>query len=538
MKNKFGVALKFMAITLVFFGGLAVLYLTTSHKDHNVSPLTIGNEQSVGSPPDAEYSDLEQPSIRKTNSRLSTVKCWFDIPKDKLVQCFHWMLEEIDQDAHLAVVVIRDQSSQHFPDPIVYLSGGPGSSTYLEPDNISSWFLWQELTGAGRDLVLVDQRGTGYSRPRFDCDGYEKYVREISGQRLSMPTEFRYLYESIEQCIATLDAKGLQTAMLSTEQSANDMQGILLALQYEQWNLVGGSYGTRLALEWLRHNPRNIRSAILDSVYPHGKGSIAEWPESIANSFKRLWTICDINLWCDEQPKELQQRLNTTLNYLERSPQRVSLSLWQGGWPVQAVIDNQRFVSVVYQSLYDSTLHETIVSALHEIPQGNTAALRRLAENALNSELAPEFTPLVYFAIECKETPQTTEEEYRAVVEKYPQWRWITEDGLDYDICPLFGNEKTGELSLLQYEEIYRAIDTPILLLSGGLDPVTPSQWADELGQLLPNAAHWHYPSIGHGVINSSGCVHQSIKIFLSEPLRIVNSEYDSSGEQLPAPCL
>ncbi len=147
--------------------------------------------------------------------------------------------------------------------------------------------------------------------------------------------------------------------------------------------------------------------------------------------------------------------------------------------------------------------------------------MQKLAENSVNGELAPEFNPLVYLAVDCAESANVSRDEFEKVRDRYPKWSAFTEHAWQYDMCrPI---PRRADLKAFK-----TAVETevPMLVLSGGFDPVTPAIWARELAARLPNSQHWHLDDVGHGVVASSACVHQAFREFLDEPF-----------EKHPMPC-
>lgn len=454
-------------------------------------------------------------------SGLSPVECWFAVPDDLDVECAEMRTDPARGAFTLPVVVIRDHSPDHRDDPLVYLSGGPGNSSFLESRNVENWFYWADIANTSRDLVLVDQRGTGRSKPQFHCHAYEQFVRDTLRENMSLRQEHDAGLAVVQQCIGLMRAGGHSLSDYSTTHSARDMNEVMHALDYEEWNVMGGSYGTRLALDWLRLPENGIRAVVLDSVYPVDKGSLAEWPPLLDASFEYLWQACSAGKLCDEASGDLEERFWQAMAVLKDKPITLSIPLLEGGWPVKTVLNDHRFLSMIYTALYDDTLHRYIVQAIDEAIEGGDKALQKLAENSVNGELATEFNPLVYLAVDCSESATINRDEFEEVRQDYPKWSAYTEHAWQYDMC----GPVPRRADLKAFKQAVET-DLPTLILSGGFDPVTPAIWAQELAARLPNSQHWHLDDVGHGVVASSACVHQAFREFLDEPF----AEY-------PMPC-
>lgn len=516
-------------------------------------------------------STLAIPAFAKTSEsteikskQFLPIDCWFDLPGDLpshlSVECGQWHTKSDSTNSSatnfkLKMVILRDHSQDHQQDPLFYLSGGPGSSTYLEPENVDSWFYWFEIAKLSRDIILVDQRGTGLSRPKFECDNYLNFLRSSLRNDQPIEDDYQQAFETIKSCLQKAKRKGYQESEYSTSHSAKDMNAIAQTLGYKQWNIMGGSYGTRLGLEWMRQNPQQIRSAVLDSVYPLNKGLLEEWPETTHNALNYFWQRCAKTETCREHfdyqsfvsksasvntSKNTSQsasqsgsRNSSQLEYseeqianalelafwsavdiLSENPQTVTVPLWYGDWPLKTVINGNRFISLMYQALYDDALQDDIVKLIQSVNANtHTETLKKLAENAINSELAKEFNVLTYFAVDCREMPAPIKKDFDQQLDRYNQLQHYAEFAFQYDPCQLF--EKREDLKAFRQPV---KSNIPTLILSGGYDPVTPTAWAEEVSQRLSNAVLWFMPDVGHGVVNSNVCVHQSLRRFLDKP--------------------
>lgn len=453
-----------------------------------------------------------EPAVIQTPERFAgyqVAECWFQMPDALQIQCGHLYTGHSRGGFVLPVVVIRDSSAERRPDPLVYLTGGPGSSSFLEPRNIDHWFYWLETANLSRDLVLVDQRGTGLSEPSFRCHGYEAGLRRVLDRNLSLREEQEAVFGVVEECLALMPTEW-SLEQFSTSHSAADMSAVMEALGYERWNVMGTSYGTRLALEWLRQDGERIRALILDSVYPLEKGSLVEWPPLLHRSFETFWNHCRYQGWCagDEQAAFWR-----ALEQLRIEPRALTVPLHGGGWPVRVVLNEHRFMGALYAALYDDTLHQHIPKAINEVLNAGEESLKKLVSSTVNSQLAMEFNPMVYLAVDCAESAAPSREEYESVRANYPGWSAFTQHAWDHDLCRLVPRRA----DLAEFKQAVQST-VPTLILSGGLDPVTPDSWARDLTTVMPNAQQWHMPDVGHGVAASRACIHQSLGGFLDAP--------------------
>ena len=176
----------------------------------------------------------------------------------------------------LAVAVLRSTGADPAPDPLVFLSGGPGGrSVEGTPGRTRSAF-WSRLRER-RDLIFFDQRGTGLSEPRF-CPELDTAVAVAPYRNLTASELEAEWVATARTCRAEMEAAGVDLTAYTSAASARDLDDLRRALGYASWNLLGVSYGTRLALEALREAPAGIRAVILDSVLPPDAPSVFAVP--------------------------------------------------------------------------------------------------------------------------------------------------------------------------------------------------------------------------------------------------------------------
>src|SRR5579875_1167046 len=170
----------------------------------------------------------------------------------------------------LAVAIFKSPRPHPKPDPFVFLQGGPGGS--IVSDLGSTVTKKNRVTDypADRDLVLLDQRGTGLSQPSLACKETTALDYRTLDQNLSLQRQVTLEVQATQQCRNRLAAAGIDLNAYTTVADAADVADLRVALGYPSLNLYAVSYGTRLALTVMRTHPQGIRSVVLDSVEPPG----------------------------------------------------------------------------------------------------------------------------------------------------------------------------------------------------------------------------------------------------------------------------
>ena len=203
--------------------------------------------------------------------------CPFELPpghvEGEAVECGYLIVPEDradpdSRDIRLAVAIFRHPDGAPEPDPIIYLEGGPGGSPLeIRASNFDAYF--GPLFAANRDIILFDQRGVGFSEPTLDCPAFTELYMDlldsnVDGEQLTAQEILDRKVEAFMACAEDLSMVADLSAY-NTVANAADVNDLRLALGYDQVNLYGSSYGTRLALGVMRDFPEGLRSVVLDA---------------------------------------------------------------------------------------------------------------------------------------------------------------------------------------------------------------------------------------------------------------------------------
>ena len=207
----------------------------------------------------------------------------------------------------LAVAIFKAPQAPTRP-PLLFLGGGPGSFVLDDFGPRVSGSLARDLT-AGRDFVMFDQRGVGFSEPALDCPELQdlKY-RAIE----SHPTRAQEDDDEVEAAFACRDrllGSGIELAAYNTAASAADVNDIRRALGYGQIDVWGLSYGTRLALAVERDFPEIVHSLVLDSALPPSVNQLVDRAANAERAFRVLFDGCAADVACASAYPDLETRV-------------------------------------------------------------------------------------------------------------------------------------------------------------------------------------------------------------------------------------
>ncbi len=416
----------------------------------------------------------------------------------------------------LAVAIFKSPAPHPAPDPFVFLQGGPGGSVI---EDFGSAITAQNRGvdyPANRDLILLDQRGTGLSRPSLACRETTALDYRTLDQRLSPQRQTTLQVEAASQCYSRLVASGVDPNAYTTLADAADVADLRVALGYPALNLYGVSYGTRLALTIMRTHPRGIRSVILDSVEPPGVNAITSPLSSATRVFDVLFNGCAVDPSCNAAFPRLRQTFYRVVGRLNAAPVTIRTKD-PTGKTYTVLLTGDRMIDLLFAALYATPLIPALPVMIALADRGNfgiPAAIYgplQLTDASLNQG--------VYYSVECGEdAPFATAQQV------------IADAGaLNPVLRPDFLRGQLDELRACrvwrvravpaaQLQPVASAI--PTLLLSGQYDPITPPANSLRAARTLPRGYRFVFPGTGHGVNQTASCPDHIVAAFEDHPAR------------------
>ena len=490
--------------------GVLILILVTGFTLYACSERVSQNSSSHAPP----ITPLDS---RDTEFRLRSQPCNYSSFSSNRVECFQAVLQSRTESFRFPVTRIR---SAHVDDlesreAVILVPGGPGQGGMTSEDWVLDWHQWMVNNDSGNDLILYDPRGVLGGDTFWLCDAYEARVKELLKQHVTMAQEVDILQPILHACLLEYDQSLRNTAFpeagllsFSTKHNAADLQRLMRAFDYDGYHLWGTSYGTRVALT-AAFDPL-VKTLLLDSPYPFHRGGIADWPrvltESLAIHQRRFveFTEQDETNNAALSYIEQLQRLNKSL---EKNPQTWSLENWNTNERIDFTLNPDRLLSLQFDVLYDEALVGMYYTALKSLPE-RSDEMTIVMELFITNALDPAFSSMVYIATECNDNGLGEQADYFDAAKDFPLELVDWQKMYDTDLChlPLFQNR--NHVQDLDYA------DKPTLIFSGGLDPVTPRLWAQELQADLINAKLIEIDYAGHSVLSSEYCSWSDIAVF------------------------
>jgi pimeloyl-ACP methyl ester carboxylesterase len=370
-----------------------------------------------------------------------------------------------------------------------------------------------------RDLVLIDQRGTGHSRPLLTCPEINDVGDLVIEQNLSNVQKVVAEADALTRCAERLRSEGVNLAAYTSAASAADLHDLRVALGYGQWNIFGISYGTRLALTTMRDYPADIRSVVLDSVYPLQTNLYTALPPTIDRSFRTIFANCAARPSCRDAYPDLEHVFYQLVADLNANPVTLQVTHPRTGAAVETSIDGHDLIDILFRTTYRTAELPGLPRFIYDTRNGNYATLARLESDRLRRMFGSEFSQGMYFAVQCsEEIPFAALDDVQAAAAPYPRLGDFFAGVMEftehvYALCDAFG---IGAPDPRENEPVQSSI--PTLLLAGEYDPITPADWAPLAAETLSTSYTYTFPGTGHAVISRGACPVGMIRAFLSNP--------------------
>lgn len=455
-------------------------------------------------------SSFKTQAVQSRKVELIACPASINIPNGEKVECGYLLVPENRErfdsrkiKVFFARVAAYTQSGDE-NQPLVYLAGGPGEagSKYIVPRMEQFFALRRD-----RDLIVIDQRGTGFSQPRLDCNLKVKTTK---------------LPSTLEKCLADYQQQGIDLTGYNTTQSARDLQELRRALNIDRWNLIGTSYGTRLAQETMRVDLQGIRSVVLNSTLPTSNSffslSLAADQKQI---FEQMLNDCAADRKCASAFPDLQEVFLSIQRQMSGKVLKLTLKSISGKKTVTISFDE--FVALVERQLSSTkTISQVplLIWNMAESIQGkannNILAnyLESDSQSLLNHKNHPKADGL-HISVICHEDWSSIKdlsklERQMAAYEPFFRSRRLE---LYKIACPMWN---VGRVAPAFEEKVVS--DIPTLLLIGNYDLKTAPEWSDEVAAGLTNSQVISFPGTGHDVIDSSLCGRALTADFIAEP--------------------
>jgi pimeloyl-ACP methyl ester carboxylesterase len=452
--------------------------------------------------------------------RFEKADCWFKKPIGRDVEC-GWLIVPEDhakpdgRTIKLAVARFKSDADKPEPDPIVYLEGGPGGAPLKSYPPQFDVYLGP--LAAKRDVILFDQRGTGYSEPLLNCPELKDLALATLDQDLSQTQSQKMSIEASLKCHDRLIKEGVNLAAYNTAQNAADIEALRKAMGYDKINLYGTSYGTRLALTALRDQAGGIRSAVIDSVVPLQVDLFAQVPPNGVQALEKVFEACRSDATCNANYPDLQKVLLDAKAKLDKVPAKLDITL-KSGEKKEALLNGDGLIGALFEGLYITSLIPTFPRMIYDVRDGKYDLVGGII--AAQVSQFDDISQGMYYSVHCQEeVPFTDAQQIDTYVKQHPEFEALA-DKSTLQLCQSWGVPAAGAV-----ENQAVSSDIPTLVLSGEFDPITPPTYGQQAAKTLSNSFTFEVPRAGHGSSVTEDCPRSLVVAFLDNPTQKPNGD-------------
>lgn len=431
--------------------------------------------------------DLAQP-----NSGLSTAAWCADFP-----------VPENRADPHsrtikLKLAVLRSSAQVASKDMLAFLVGGPGQAATDSASQIAA--MLQPLL-AHRDVLLLDQRGTGGSNG-LTC----KDSADTAGSDDDSTFNAGKMRNAAAECLKQLSDRA-DPRYYTTTIATQDLEDVRKAIGSPQFDLLGVSYGTRMAQQYLMRYPEAVRSMVLDSTVPNSLALGEDFARNLDDALKAQFARCTAEPACKKQFGDPDQTLYQLRDALRANPHEVSFRDPRSYRTVKRVLNENSLASVVRMFAYTPATAALLPLSIDAAAHGDVGPLLGQAK-ILSADLAELMGSGMQYSVICSEDAD--------LLAPRPQ-----------DADTILGTHMIDALGAVcsvwpkgtRPADFHQPLktDKPVLLLAGQYDPVTPPRYAEEVAKGLPNARVLVFKGQAHSVM-AVGCAPQLVQHFIEKP--------------------
>jgi len=402
---------------------------------------------------------------------------------------------------HIAWVP-ADEDGTTEPDPVFMLAGGPGQAATESYPQVAPAF--RDVLKK-RNVILVDQRGTGESNPLMceDEQDQAKAEEDIAGAPPADKADTARQFAA--QCRDTL-SKTADLRFYTTTDAVRDLEAVRRAIGAQAINLVGISYGTRVAQQYAMRHPATTRTIVLDSVAPNTLILGNDFARNLEQALDLQFGRCGKVPACAKALGDPRSRLDALMTQLRSDPPLVRYRDASTNQMQQARLLPEHVAGLMRMYAYAPLASSLLPLQLKEASEGRYDGLMAMAK-MLDRTMAGQMMFGMQLSVICSEDAYGLED--------HPD-----------DAATLLGNQFADYLGAqcqvwpkgAMPADFHAPLRTrvPALLMSGEFDPVTPPRYGEEVARTLPNARHLVVRGQGHNVIGT-GCMPKLFAQFIDK---------------------
>lgn len=440
---------------------------------------------------------------KRVDEGLPTLSAYcqdFDVPED-------WSAPS-GRHITLKVAVLRAGSDKPGADLVTFLDGGPGGAATEDYAAVEGGV---DPLRSAHHILLIDQRGTGNSHP-LHCE--DDSHPQAAGQILAAKDDPAAALQAVRTCLAQL-APHTAPQFYTTTDAAQDLEAVRQALGSPKLDVIGLSYGTRLAQQYAGRYPDAVRTLVLDGPVPNRLVLLSEHARNLENALRAQFARCREDPLCQKTYGDPYATLYRVRDSLRVHPQTVDLRDPVSFKPLHLTLTAEDLAAIVRFYAYSPVSSALLPLMLQQAEQGNYAPLLG-QKKWLADDLSEHLGSGVEASIICAEDAD--------LLKARPE-----------DENTIMGNQSITRTQALcaVWPHARRPANfhaplvssVPSLVLAGELDPVTPPSYGAEIVRTLSRGRLLTVPGQGHGVL-ADGCMPQLVRHFVeSQDVGTIDAE-------------
>ena len=453
--------------------------------------------------------------------------CWFQTSADwPQVNCYDMQVPEshgsVDQPLITFPVAVFS-SAEPVEDlaPVLHLgAGGPGAPMYLD-DTPSVDYFWRSHSALsldlGRNLIVIDPRGTGLSMPLLTCNQFVDSEIKRFQRNLTLIEEQQSVDSDYLKCIAEFLSEGIDLSAYNSFSIAADIETLRLSTKINQWVLIGVSYGATYAQVIANEYPDSIESMILDSASIPLVKFHENYQELVLGPYYKLYLYCDYDPGCTNPIRNTEQRIWKLYESLNKKPLFIDFEFEIGEEKIPILINGKRFLDAVFQGIYGVQIFKDLPNIITELETGQTDSLLPYLWIYVDYMLDRSYGDVSYMTHFCyEEKPFIDFDKVRQQIESLPVGIIQDQARLLFEWPDYCGSMKITETAnkVIPTDNI----ETPTLFLHGRYDTVTPLSSIRKV-QPLFSQHHLVIFDLSHSILTSSECSMDIAKAFILQPV-------------------
>jgi len=396
----------------------------------------------------------------------------------------NWAQED-GKKIELAIAVLHTTMA-NCNNSVIFLQGGPGGGS------INGIYRWLDHPlRKNSDIILIDIRGTGFSKPALCPDLGKSFLNILSKNQAPEEDDKDKIKVSLE-CQQDLIDKGIDINAYNSDAVCRDLYLLKNVLHINKWNVYGVSYGTFIAQEYARHYPNDVKSLVLDSPIPDISTYYNKNTSNYTSSLSKFFQACKQDSICSRQYPNIENIYYSVIADLTKNPITVEVDkniIASGKFTYNA----EDFKIATQQALYNRKLIEILPAIIYQFHYRNQSVLSSLV-SAFSAALSLDYG--TYYCFTCKEViPYNNIDSFETDARKEKIGVGIDFYKSDFVVC----KEWSKRINTTPRTTYKRSLDFPVLILSGEFDPITPQKSAEATAQKYKNSTLVYASTFGHG---------------------------------------